>query len=325
MEMKELQGDIWQLDLIDCGVPGRTCGYLVKGATGWLLLETGPASSLDKIVEAAKTLGIKEQEILYIGVTHIHIDHAGGLGATAKRFPRAKVLVHHKGARHMVDPSRLIKGATDVWGEEKMKIFGQIIPVPEERVIPVKEGDEIDLGNRRITVWDTPGHARHHVCFHDSKTNGLFTGDAAGVYKPHLSNKLGRYVIRNATPPPDFDEDAMFQTLKRMALAELDVLYFTHFGSLEQPLQMIEQLIGQLALQMELARQYKGDPKGRLLLGKAMMAYIKRELGVTDINDIIGNEDGVLRHEWLFMTGLLELSGAGCLHFLGDKMSGSIA
>lgn len=324
MMIKELEGDIWQFDLVDCGVEGRTCGYLVKGEKGWLLLETGPASSLPQIVAAIDNLDIGKDELIYIGVTHIHVDHAGGLGATAEHFPEAKILVHHRGARHVIDPSRLIKGATAVWGAEKMAIFGPILPVDQERVIPVQEGDEIDLGNRLLTVWDTPGHARHHVCFHDNKTNGLFTGDAAGVYQPHLSEKLGRYVIRTATPPPDFDEEAMMDTLKRMAMAELDILYFTHFGPLKQPLQVIEQLIGQLTLQMELARQYKGHPQSRELLGKAMVDYIMRELGVRDINDIGTETDEIIKNEWSFMTGLLELSGAGCLHYLGDKVSGSI-
>lgn len=319
--MQKLPGDIWQFDLEECGVLGRTGGYLVKGDTGWLLVETGPASSFPAVMEAVDALEIAGEDLLYIGVTHIHLDHAGGIGQVAQKFPKAKVLVHHKGARHVIEPTRLIEGATAVWGEEKMQKFGPILAVPEEQVIPVKEGDRIHLGNRVITVWDTPGHTKHHVCFFDSKTSGLFSGDAAGVYQPLLSKKLGRYVVRTATPPPDFNEEKMLQTLKRIALTELEVIYFTHFGALEKPLQLVQQLIGQLTLQMELARQYCGLPGQRLLLAEALTKQIRRELGIADVWNLGVSREDIITNEWHFMTGLMEMSAAGCLQYLCTLVS----
>lgn len=318
-EIRELPGGIWQIDLEECGVPGRTCGYLVKGDIDWLLVETGPASSLDRIVEALDILNIQYEDLRYIGVTHIHLDHAGGVGAVARKFPRAKVLVQQKGARHLIDPSRLIKSAAAIWGEAKMQQFGPILPVPEEQVLPVTEGDQLHLGNRTVTVWYTPGHAKHHICFHDSLTNGLFSGDATGVYQPRLSARLNKHVIRTATVPPEFNGRVMLETLIRIALTELEVIYFTHFGALERPLQLIQQLIGQLTLQMELARKYYGQPDGHLLLAEAMVKMIKEELGVQQLSRLEGEADALLEHEWDFMTGLMAMSAAGCLQYLDTE------
>jgi len=183
VKIVQLPGEIWQIDLEDCGHLGRTAGYFVKGQEGWMLVETGPASSLDKILEAATSLGITPDNLKYIAVTHVHLDHAGGLGVTAEYFTNAKLIVHNKGSRHMVDPTRLIAGATKAWGEKKMAEFGKIKPVAKERVIPVREGDIIDLGNRIIEVWETPGHAKHHACFYDRKTKGLFKPVAGSMTK----------------------------------------------------------------------------------------------------------------------------------------------
>ncbi len=319
----ELSGDIWQVDLEECGIPEKTAGYFVKGDSGWLLIETGPASSLENIIFAAKELGISLEQLKYIAVTHIHLDHAGGLGVTCRHFKNAQALVHYKGVRHMVDPSRLIRGATAVWGKEKMDLFGEIIPLPKEQVIPVKEGHKINLGNRIIEVWETPGHSKHHVCFYDSKTKGLFSGDAVGVYEPELSRKLNKPVIRNATPPPDFDGEQMLETLKRVALSDkVDTIYFTHFGSLVCPLQVIEQLIGQFTISMELAKQYYGLDDSLTLLSNAMAEHAKRALGISGPVNLLYEYDEKTKDKWEFMIGLMDLNAGGILYYLDNINTG---
>ena len=315
VKIVQLPGEIWQIDLEDCGHPGRTAGYFVKGQEGWMLVETGPASSLDKILEAATSLGITPDNLKYIAVTHVHLDHAGGLGVTAEYFTNAKLIVHNKGSRHMVDPTRLIAGATKAWGEKKMAEFGKIKPVAKERVIPVREGDIIDLGNRIIEVWETPGHAKHHACFYDRKTKGLFSGDAVGVYHPLLSKSLLRPVVRPATPAPDFEGDKMIKSLIRMARAEVEVIYFTHFGMAHFPQQIIERQIGQLIIQIELAKKFCQEANAEKLLHEEVLWQIHKGLDVAAYEDIPNFHASQIKEEYSFLTELLSLSVAGLLQY----------
>lgn len=314
----ELEGGIWQVDLEYCGHPGTTAGYLVRGDAGWMLIETGPASSAEKIFQAVKILGIKPPEVKYVAVTHIHLDHAGGLGVVAQHFSQAAVVVHYKSARHVIDPSRLIAGATAIWGQEKMQEFGEIVPVDEERVIPAGEGYRIDLGSRTIEVWDTPGHTKNHLCYYDAKTRGLFSGDAAGVYLPRLSETFGRPVVRPATPLPDFNGEKMLASLLRFALSDMDRVYYTHFGAAARPQLLIELVTGQLSVLLQLARKYVKSPDARNLLAGAIQRYIEKGLwGQAGSGEI---KEPWAQNEWNFLTGILELNGAGILAYLEEVM-----
>lgn len=313
-EVVMLKGDIWQFDLEDCGIPGRSSAYFLRGDAGWMLIETGAASSLNNVLDAAGIIGIAPADLKYIAVTHIHLDHAGGVGSVARQFPNARIVVHPKGARHIADPSRLMAGATKAWGEEKMKEFGELVPVPGERIMAVTEGQVLDLGGREIEVWDTPGHSKHHMCYLDSRTKGLFSGDAAGVYKPKLSRLLNRPVTRPATPGPEFDAVLMFDTFKRIALSDIRYLYFTHFGVAENPQFIMEILIGQLSVQLEHARKIFHCSDAHARLTEALYRQIKKTLpGWQTTLDL---EDEEIRLEWEFMTGLMHLSVAGILDYL---------
>lgn len=314
VEIVKLQGDIWQVDLVECGQPGRTAGYFIKGDRVWMLIETGPASSLKVILEAAKILGIELGQLKYIAVTHIHLDHAGGVGLVSRHFPEASIVAHCKGARHLVNPARLIAGAKAVWGKEKMAEFGEILPVPEERVIAVDEGSKIYLDDRIIEVWDTPGHSQNHVCFYDPETKGLFSGDAVGTYQPRLSQVFKKQVIRPATPVPDFNANLMLKSLTRIGASDLEHIYFTHFGSVKSPQVLVEQLIGQLTIQMELAGGCYQDVDAQNILQKALLKQTKKGLAV-QIDDL-RFADQRTRAEWEFITGKMSLSVAGILGYL---------
>lgn len=316
-EIISLNGDIWQIDLDDCGIPGRSAGYFIRGGNHWMLVETGPASSLPRILEAAKALGIDSSSVKYIAVTHIHLDHAGGVGVLARHFQDAGIVVHEKGARHIIDPTKLIAGATIAWGEKMMKMFGEVLPVAGNRVIPSTEGDLIRLGDRVIEIWDTPGHAKHHLCYYDRQTKGLFSGDAAGVYQPRLSQKLNRPAIRPATPVPDFDAPKMYNTLFRIAVSEIERIYFTHFGMAEAPQMIVEMLTGQLTVQLELAKKYFNRPDAQLSLQNAMVKQIKK--GLLEQPGEFVADDKRIQDEWDFMTGIMHLSVAGILDYLKRK------
>lgn len=314
-DIVELGGDIFQLDLEECGCKGRTAGYFVRGKEGWLLVEAGPATSAGIVSEATRQLGIKPEHLKYIAATHIHLDHAGGLGVLADRFKNARIVLHPKGARHMIDPSKLIAGALKDWGKEKMEQFGEVLPVPEERIINAGEGDIVDLGDRKIEIWETPGHAKNHLCFYDVKTLGVFSGDAAGVYSPGLSGLLQRPVVRPATPAPDFNGDLMVRSLIRLALSGVEQVYFTHFGLAQNPHLLLENVLGQLAVYMELGRKiYQKEQGNRCRLAGEIKKYLRGCL--LGKKERIEGLDGRAEQEWEFMVNTLDLSAEGILHYL---------
>jgi glyoxylase-like metal-dependent hydrolase (beta-lactamase superfamily II) len=214
---------------IDTFMGGRaryTAAYLLD-ATETTLVETGPGTSVEPVAAALDHLGVAADELAHIVLTHIHLDHAGGVGQIARRFPHATVWVHERGAPHIADPTRLVASTARVWGEAEMReLFGPAAPVAGDRVRPLRDGDEITMGDRRLEVLDTPGHASHHVALVDSRTGAVFTGDALGIHVPDLP------VLRPATPPPEFDLERYVASIDRIRAAARSILLFAHFGPL---------------------------------------------------------------------------------------------
>ena len=203
-----------------------TAAYLLDAAEP-TLVETGPGTSVEPVVAALDHLGIEPRALAHIVLTHIHLDHAGGVGQLAERFPMATVWVHERGAPHLVDPSRLVASTARVWGEREMReLFGPAEPVSDERVRPLHHADVIRSGDRELEVLDTPGHASHHVALVDSRTGAVFTGDALGIHVPDLP------VLRPATPPPEFDLERYVASIERIRSAAASILLFAHFGPL---------------------------------------------------------------------------------------------
>jgi glyoxylase-like metal-dependent hydrolase (beta-lactamase superfamily II) len=215
---------------IDTFMGGRaryTAAYLLEAAET-TLVETGPGTSVDALSASLDGLGIAATELAHVVVTHIHLDHAGGVGALSARFPSATIWVHERGARHLADPSRLVASATRVWGEREMReFFLPVEPVEADRIRSLHDGDAIQMGDRSLAVLDTPGHASHHVALVDSRSGAVFTGDALGIHVPDLP------VLRPATPPPDFDLERYVASIDRIRAAARSVLLFAHFGPLE--------------------------------------------------------------------------------------------
>ncbi len=193
-----------------------------------MLVETGSQTSVPVVLDALAGLGVGPDDLAGIVVTHIHLDHAGGVGDLARAFPRATVYVHPVGARHLVDPSRLIASAARVYGDTLDSLYGRLDPTPVERVRALEDGDEILIGpGRTLTSVHSPGHASHHLALHDSESGVLFTGDAAGVRLPDIG------VLRPATPPPDFDLDLAIRSLRTFAARRPSALALAHFGVLD--------------------------------------------------------------------------------------------
>lgn len=195
-----------------------------------LVVDTGTSHSAPLILAHLNNQGLTCDDVLYVVLTHIHLDHAGGAGRLMQLFPKARLLVHPKGVRHMVDPAKLAAAAEAVYGKERFKeLYGTIFPIEEKRIIAPQEGYSLDFMGREITILDTPGHARHHICLHDRKSQGVFTGDALGLAYPQLQQGKIPFQICT-TSPTAFEPEAMIQSMdKVMALNPL-YLYPTHYG-----------------------------------------------------------------------------------------------
>jgi glyoxylase-like metal-dependent hydrolase (beta-lactamase superfamily II) len=225
-----LGSDVFAIDTRLSDHPGITSAYLIAGDAP-CLVETGTATSVPHVVAGLAALGVDADDLATIVVTHIHLDHAGGAGHLAAAFPRARVVVHPAGARHLVDPQRLMASARRVFGDRVIgRVFGDLQPTPAERVDALADGETVDLGGgRRLTAWDSPGHARHHLGLLDSQTGDLYVGDAAGLWFAETGE------VRPATPPPEFDLEAALTSLRRFADAAATRLLFSHFGPAPDP------------------------------------------------------------------------------------------
>jgi glyoxylase-like metal-dependent hydrolase (beta-lactamase superfamily II) len=222
----EVADGVTAIDTLMGGRERYTAGYLLD-AERPTLIETGPGTSVEPVTDALAGLGIGPSDLAHVVVTHIHLDHAGGAGAIAARFPAASVWVHERGAPHLADPTRLVASAARVWGQREMReVFGPTRPAPADRIHALHEGDAIELGGRRLDVLDTPGHASHHVALVDSLTGAVFTGDALGIHVPDLP------VLRPATPPPEFDLERYVASIERIRRHARSILLFAHFGPL---------------------------------------------------------------------------------------------
>lgn len=198
-----------------------TAVFLLRGKSN-VLIESGPAVTLPNLMAALAEAGIDRiDEVL---LTHVHLDHAGASGGLARLFPEARFRIHQRVARYLIDPTRLIEGARQVWGPETDRLFGIAEPVPEHRVLPLSDGDVIDFGDRRVTAVATPGHTRAHHAFLDHDTGVAFCGDAIGIRLP------GSDVIRASAPPADFNLDATLESLEKIRGLGATELWPTHFG-----------------------------------------------------------------------------------------------
>lgn len=224
-----------QIDTLLGGWERVTAGYLIEGPAP-VLVETGSQSSVGELLTALDDLGVAPDALAGIAVTHIHLDHAGGVGDVARAFPNATVYVHERGARHLVDPSRLVASAATVYGDLLDSLYGRLDPTPAERVHVLADGEQIRIGpDRTLTTVDSPGHAKHHLALHDSESGILFAGDAVGVRLPDAG------ILRPATPPPDFDLDQALASLDRFAERHPAGIALAHFGLVPDPAEILEE------------------------------------------------------------------------------------
>lgn len=224
MNKMKITDSIYLIDLMVFDLPTFTGSYIVAGGE-LAVIESGPAKAAPRIIEGIREFGFDPSDISYLILTHIHLDHGGGAGTLIKELPNARVVVHEKGSKHLVDPSKLINSSRRVFGDLIDEWYGEILPVEGDRMIPVRGGEIIDLGKgQRLHLIDSPGHATHHISIYSEKDKGLFTGDAAGVFLPDLG------VVIPTTPPPEFNPGVNIETIRGFKDLDLDLLLFSHFG-----------------------------------------------------------------------------------------------
>ncbi|HVT22261.1 MAG TPA: MBL fold metallo-hydrolase [Mycobacteriales bacterium] len=249
----DLGQDVYGLDTLMSGYEGITAGYLIAGSRP-CLVETGTARSAPAVQRALDALGIGRNDLATIAVTHIHLDHAGGVGDLAEAYPNAEIVVHQRGARHLADPTKLMNSATRVFGDLMDTVFGELRPTDGGRIRAVDEVGTIDLGGgRSLTTYYSPGHAQHHVGLLDSHSGDLYVGDAAGVFIPEIG------AIKPSTPPPDFDLDTALASLRHFADLQPQRLLFSHFGPVSHVGPALEEAAEELLTWVDLVKETRTD------------------------------------------------------------------
>jgi len=224
VDIKEVAENIYLIDNQLYSIPEWGSVYLIKEEKK-ALIDTGPTTSVSAVLEGIKKVGVSPEDIDYLIVTHIHLDHAGGVGVLIRDMPRAQVVVHHKGARHLVNPKKLVDSVREAQGEAIMRLLGEVVPVETEQIMPVSGEDVIKLSEQQVLQFiDAPGHASHELCIYESRNQGLFSGDAVGI------SVAKNEILLPVTPPPSFDLDLYLDTLERLMALKATVLYFAHFG-----------------------------------------------------------------------------------------------
>jgi glyoxylase-like metal-dependent hydrolase (beta-lactamase superfamily II) len=230
MSIYRIDSRISLVDLMDLSLKERTGSYIIN-EEALTIIETSASPSIPHLKKGLSKLNINPKDIQYIILTHIHLDHAGGAGLFLNVCPNARVIVHPKGKRHIIDPHRLISGAKAVYGEKFDELFHPIVPIPEDRILVMEDKEELSISDTcTLTFYHTPGHANHHLSIFDSSSNGMFTGDTCGIQYTIGSKRF----YFPSTSPNQFDPEQMKTSIRTYRSLHLDRLYFGHYGVTEE-------------------------------------------------------------------------------------------
>src|SRR6202046_325448 len=301
---RQIATGVLEIDTMLGGWERVTAGYLIEGPAP-VLIETGSQTSVPVLLAALDQIGLGPAELAGIAVTHIHLDHAGGVGDVARAFPKALVYVHEKGARHLADPTRLIDSAARFYGPLLDSLYGRLDPTPAERLHVLHDGEEITVGpGRSLVAVDSPGPATHHVGLHDSLSGVLFAGDAVGVKLPDGG------VLRPSTPPPDFDLAQALSSLAKFAARRPSAIALAHYGLLEQP----EELLAEAD---ETLRQWAETAEAAYRQGADIAAALSARF-----DPLLGDVDAANKEKLETLNGV-HSNAAGFRRWLESRDAGS--
>ena len=276
-----------QIDTLLGGWERVTAGFLIEGDAP-VLVETGSQSSVDTLLAELSSLGLGPDDLAGIVVTHIHLDHAGGVGDVARAFPNATVYVHERGARHLADPTKLVNSAAMVYGDLLDSLYGRLDPTDPSRIHVLDDGEEARVSaTRSLTTVDSPGHAKHHLALHDSESGLIFAGDAVGVRLPDVG------ILRPATPPPDFDLEQAIASLHKFAERSPAGIALAHYGLVPDPTEILVEAEDTLRSWAEVAEKAWQEDRD-------ITEALESAFGVTDDDDL----DPVARERLETLSGV---------------------
>jgi glyoxylase-like metal-dependent hydrolase (beta-lactamase superfamily II) len=247
---------------IDTGFvrPHFDAAYLLVENGRGAFIDCGTNHSVPRMLQALEAAGLAPADVDWLILTHVHLDHAGGAGELISRLPNAKLVVHPRGARHMIDPAQLWAGASAVYGEAVMeKTYGRLKPVPAERVVEAHDGHVVELAGRPLRCLDTPGHARHHIAIHDARSGACFTGDVFGLSYRDFDTAKGPFILPT-TSPVQFDPEALHASIDRLLALEPEAMYLTHYGRVEDVARLASDLHEQIDAMVAIARTASDGP-----------------------------------------------------------------
>ena len=274
--------------------PGLAASHLVVEDGHAAFVDTGAAPAHPRLMHALTELGLAPDQVDYVLLTHVHLDHAGGAGQLMRALPRARAVLHPRGAPHMVDPAKLIAGTVAVYGEAMYReLYGEIVPVAAERVVIANDGDRIVLGSRTFELLDTPGHARHHYCAHDLDHDDIFSGDTFGISYRDFDTAAGEFIFPTTTPV-QFDPVALHASLDRLMARRPQRMVLTHFGPVGDLERLVRDLHADIDQFVAVTRRHAGVPDRADRIAKDVFAYLSSRL---DAHGFAGDEE--LRHQLL--------------------------
>jgi glyoxylase-like metal-dependent hydrolase (beta-lactamase superfamily II) len=274
--------------------PGLAASHLIVDGERAAFVDTGAAPAHRRLMYALESVGLGPEQVDYVFLTHVHLDHAGGAGQLMRALPRARAVLHPRGAPHMVDPAKLIAGTVDVYGEAMYReLYGEIIPIDAGRVVVAGDGERFALGSRTFELIHTPGHARHHYCAHDLEYDDVFSGDTFGISYREFDTAAGPFIFPTTTPV-QFDPAALHSSIDRLMARQPRRMVLTHFGPVADLHRLAGDMHADIDQFVQIARRHAAaDDRGNRIAAD-MFAHLNSRL---DAHGYDGND--ARRHELL--------------------------
>jgi len=258
--------------------PTADASHLVIADGRAAFVDTGTNYSVPYLLDALRQYDLDPGDVDYVFLTHVHLDHAGGAGKLMQSLPNARCVIHPRGAPHMADPTKLIAGTQGVYGKEKaFELYGDIVPIPAERIIEADDEDSFSFGGREVRALHTEGHARHHYCLHDPQSRGVFTGDSFGISYRELDTAAGPFIFPTTTPA-SFDPGEAHKAVDRIMACKPAYLYLTHYSRVGNPERLAADMHAGIDAYVELALAHKDDEDRETRIQDAMERYLSERL-----------------------------------------------
>jgi glyoxylase-like metal-dependent hydrolase (beta-lactamase superfamily II) len=258
--------------------PHLDAAHLIIQSGRGAFVDTGANSSVPHLLAALDNQGLGRGDVDYVFLTHVHLDHAGGAGTLMQALPNARCVVHPRGARHMIDPAKLVAASKDVYGDERFnQLYGELVPIPAERVITVEDGQCLDLAGHEFEFIHTPGHANHHYCIVDKTSRVVFSGDTFGLSYRELDTENGAFIMP-ITTPSQFDPDAAHKSIDRIMSYGPHAIYVTHYSRVEGLEKLAADMHEQIDGYVAIARRNAHLPDRMQRMNTELFEYIDQRL-----------------------------------------------